>query len=269
MDSTAIMLGSRALLRRVLAPRTAVGRYLSAWRAGELTPSPGHVRFGSLRRLDPLSRRWGYDRGGTPVDRVYIERFLARHAADVRGHVLEVQDAAYTRQFGGDRVERSDVLHAVPGNPAATIVADLVAAPQIPADTFDCIILTQVLPFIEDVAGAVATVYRILRPGGVVLATVPGISQVARRDMDRWGDYWRFTTLSARRLFERTFPADAVQVESHGNVLVSLAFLYGLASNELRAAELDHDDPDYQLVITVRATKPRSLAEDLRDDGTA
>jgi hypothetical protein len=109
---------------------------------------------------------------------------------------------------------------------------------------------------VEDVASAVRTVHRILRPGGVVLATVPGITQVVRHDMDRWGDYWRFTTLSARRLFQRLFPADAVRVESHGNVLTAVAFLHGLVAEELRPAELDYRDRDYEVVITVRATKP-------------
>lgn len=215
------------------------------------------VDFGDLRRLQPLGRNFGWDRGGLPVDRYYIEAFLSRHADDVAGHVLEVRDAAYTRKFGGDRVERSDVLHPVPGNPAATIVADLAAADRsaLPDDTFDCVILTQVLPFIRDVGAALRTVHRILRPGGVVLATVPGISQIVRLDMDAWGDYWRFTSLSARRSFEQAFPGGEVRVEAHGNVLAAAAFLYGVSSRELKPEELGHCDPDYEVLITVRAVK--------------
>jgi hypothetical protein len=41
----------------------------------------------------------------------------------------------------------------------------------------------------------------------------------------------------------------------YGNVLASIAFLEGLASEELRAAELDYRDPLYPLLICVRATK--------------
>jgi SAM-dependent methyltransferase len=190
-----------------------------------------------------------------PVDRYYIERFLERHAGDIAGHVLEVRDDAYTRKYGGDRVVRTDVLHPVPGNPKATIVADLSHADQLAGDTFDCIVLTQVLPFIPDVQAAVRTLHRILRPGGVVLATMPGISQIVRYDMDRWGDYWRFTTMSARRLFECAFPGGDVRVEAHGNVLVAAAFLYGLSSRELRPEELEQHDPDYEVLITVRAVK--------------
>lgn len=246
---------ARGVVRRVLPARP--GRWLAALRRRqEYLPGAGHVRFGDLRRLEPIGRKWGKDRGGFPIDRFYIERFLAAHASDIRGRVLEVQDANYTRRFGGERVTHSDVLHAVPGNPAATIVADLGRAPEISSDTFDCIILSQVLLCIEDVRSAIRTVHRILRPGGVALVTVPGISQISRYDMDRWGDYWRFTTLSAERLFASAFPPDHITIQAHGNVLTAVAFLHGLAAGELRAEELDHHDPDYQMLITVRAMKP-------------
>jgi SAM-dependent methyltransferase len=218
-------------------------------------PGAGPVRFGSLRRLTPVSRRFGWDRGGLPIDRYYIERFLEQCASDIAGHVLEVRDDAYTRKFGGDRVVRSDVIHPTTDNDKATIVADLTSAEHVPSNSFDCIVLTQVLPFIFDVQAAVRTLYRILRPGGVVLATMPGISQVVRYDMDRWGDYWRFTSLSARRIFECAFSEGEVRVETHGNVLAATAFLQGLSSRELRPDELNHRDPDYEVLITVRAVK--------------
>jgi len=114
------------------------------------------------------------------------------------------------------------------------------------------------LPFIYDVRGAVQVAYSALKPGGVILATVPGLSQVSRYDMDRWGDFWRFTPLSARRLFQEVFPDKAVAVESHGNVLTAVAFLHGLATEEIRPRELAYSDPDYPLIITVRAQKPRT-----------
>lgn len=218
-------------------------------------PGTEAVRWGTLRRVTPVSRRFGWDRGGLPVDRYYIERFLEQQARDIAGHVLEVRDDAYTRKFGGSRVTRADVLHPTTDNEKATIVADLTAADHVPSDTFDCIVLTQVLPFIADVPAAVRTLHRILRPGGVVLATMPGISQIVRYDMDRWGDYWRFTSLSARRLFECGFPGGDVQIEAHGNVLAATAFLQGLSSRDLRPDELDYRDPDYEVLITVRAAK--------------
>ena len=221
-------------------------------------PPLGWVRFGCLRRLTPISSRFGLDRG-LPVDRYYIESFLKRNEVDIRGRVLEIGDPTYTKRFGGSHVTRSDVLHAVSGNPAATVVGDLTTGLGIPQNAFDCIILTQTLPFIYDVRSAIQNVYVSLKPGGVVLASVPGISQISRYDMDRWGDFWRFTPLSARRLFQEAFPEEAVSVESYGNVLTAVAFLHGLVTEELRASELAYNDRDYPVIITIRAQKPETI----------
>lgn len=206
------------------------------------------------RSLTPVSRTFGLDRG-TPIDRYYIDRFLQENSDLIRGRVLEVGDATYTRRFGGDRVAASDVLHAVAGNRHATIIGNLESGKAIPTAAFDCIILTQVLPFVFDVRGAVSTIHRALKPGGIVLATVPGISQISRYDMDRWGDFWRFTSLSAQRLFENAFMGGEVQVQAFGNVRVASSFLNGLALEELRPEELDAVDRDYEVIITVEATR--------------
>lgn len=222
-------------------------------------PPVGLVRFGSLRRLKPISQFWGSERG-LPIDRYYIERFLAAHAQDIRGHVLEIGDDNYTRTFGGNRVTQSDVLHVAENKPQVTIIGDLTSAEHISANTFDCIILTQTLQVIYDVPAALETVYRILKPGGVALVTVAGISKISRYDMDRWGYHWSFTTCSAQQLFGEFFPKGNLQVESRGNVLAAIAFLHGLATEELRQKELDYIDPDYELLITIRAVKPEAKA---------
>jgi glycosyltransferase involved in cell wall biosynthesis/SAM-dependent methyltransferase len=219
-------------------------------------PPVGAVDFGSLRRLMPVSRIFGFDRG-VPIDRYYIERFLADHATDIRGNVLEIGDSSYTRRFGGDRVTRSDVLHAVDGNPQATLVADLTCADHLPSAAFDCIICTQTLMFIFDIRAALQALCRMLKPQGVLLVTVAGVShQISRHDMDRWGDYWRFTSLSVRLLFEEIFPPTNIAVRAEGNVLAAMAFLHGLVVDDLRQEELDHCDPDYEVSIGVRAVKP-------------
>ena len=217
----------------------------------------GTVEFGTLRRLTPISPVFGLDRGLPIIDRHYIEDFLARHSADIRGRVLEMGDASYTRKFGGDRVSDSDVLHSEPGNPAATIVADLTDADHLPADSFDCVIVTQTLQMIYDVRAALRCLYRILKPGGVVLATSHGISRIARREgIDPWGEYWHFTAQSSKRLFEEVFPADGVRIVTYGNVLAATASLHGLSATELSPHELAHHDPDYEVLIAVHARKP-------------
>jgi SAM-dependent methyltransferase len=213
------------------------------------------VRFGSFRRVTPISDTFGYDRG-LPIDRYYIERFLQEHSGTIRGRVLEVGDSTYTSRFGSDAaVERADILDVRADNPRATIVGDLTEPDRFSADAFDCVICTQTLPYIYDVHSAVRTLHRILRPGGTVLATVTSVSRVWTKGDRLYGDYWRFTSRSSRLLFEEVFDSERITVESYGNVLAAASFLYGLATSELRRDELDYNDPDIPLLIGIKARK--------------
>lgn len=240
--------------------RLITSRYLSRETRRRLSrlavwPPVGWVRFGQLRRLKPISSDYGNSRG-LEIDRYYIEKFLSQHEADIHGRVLEIKHNTYTKKFGRDRVTHSDILHKVEGNPDATIIADLTSADHIPSNTFDTIIFTQTLQFIYDIKAAVATLYRILKPGGILLATASGMAQISREDYEAWGEYWRFTSLSARLLFEEKFSSAKVAVRSYGNVLAAMSFLQGLACEDLTQKELDALDPNYELLIAVRAIKP-------------
>jgi len=210
--------------------------------------------LGDLRRVTPIDTRFGEGRG-KPVDRHYIERFMESHAGDIIGRVLEVGDDTYTRRYGGARVARSDVIHAEPSHPRATVFANLADADDAPSDTYDCLICPQTLTYIYPVQRALEAMHRILKPGGVLLATVPGISQISPYDRDRWGEYWRFTSQSLRRLLGEVFLPEHVAVETYGNVLASTAFLQGLAVEDLRPDELDHHDQRYEMLIAGRAVK--------------
>jgi len=219
-----------------------------------VTNPVGGVNFGHLRRLEPVSDNWGFDRG-LPIDRYYIESFLRYHAGDIHGRTLEFSNNAYTVRFGGDRVKKSDVLDYQPGNTSATLVANLSEDNDLPGNTFDCIICTQTLPFIYELRPAIATLHRILKPGGVLLVSLPGISRISPQDMDRTGDYWRFTDAAARRLFSEYFIDEQLNISVYGNVLAATGFLQGLASQELGRDELNHRDDNFQVLITVRAVK--------------
>ena len=209
--------------------------------------------WGDLRRLRPVSRKFGYDRG-LPVDRYYIERFLERNRRDIAGRTLEIGDDEYTRRFGGERTTRRDVLHVHDRNPAATIIGDLAEAPQIADATFDCVVVTQTLHLIYDVERAIATLHRILHAGGVVLATFPGITQLSEDEWSRtWS--WAFDSRLVRQLFASRFGEQNVAVEAHGNSLAATAFLHGLATADLTPEQLDAEEPACELLLTVRAVR--------------
>lgn len=212
------------------------------------------IDFGELARTDPFSKVWGIDRG-LPVDRHFIHAFLQVHRTDIRGAVLEVKDSGYTRMFG-EGVTRSDVLDIDPSNASATVVADLAAADSIPSDTYDCFILTQTLGLVAEPAAAVEHALRILRPGGVLLCTLPAAGRLSPEGPGRDGDYWRFTEASVRALFASRVPAGHAEIQGFGNVLALTAFNYGLAAHEIPPAQLDAQDPDYPLVYCVRVVKP-------------
>ncbi len=214
----------------------------------------GGVDMGDLRSMEPMSRVMGLDRG-QPVCRWYIERFLAEQSLLIGGRVLEVADDHYTKQFGGDRVRESAVLHAEPGNPRATIVGNLETGAGIADGRFDTVILTQVLQCVFDVGAAARTIHRMLAAGGTALITVPAIAPISRFDADRWGEYWHFTEQSVQRLFEPLFGERGTRVAAFGNAVSAHAYLAGMASQELKPDELQLLDRDYPVVVTAVLSK--------------
>jgi SAM-dependent methyltransferase len=210
------------------------------------------VWFGTLRQTNPISTAWGKDRGH-PVDRYYIEQFLQTNCEDIHGRILEVGSSAYTYQFGRN-ITKSDVLDSNMGNPGATILTDLDSALHIASNEFDCLIFTQVLQFICKPQGCIEELRRILKPGGVLLATVPCISKVDQ-GYGKNKDFWRFTDAGCRKIFGDVFGSNRVNIHAYGNVLSSIAFLTGAANEELTQRELDYFDPSFQLVLGIRAVK--------------
>ena len=228
----------RKLLKRLIMPvRRAHGRLA--------------MSIGRVRSADPLCRGFGYSRG-TPIDRYYIERFLGAHSADIHGRILEIGDDTYSRRFGGGRITQQDVLHVRGDEPQATIAGDLSQPGVLPEAAFDCIIFTQTLHLIFDAAAALKQIHRSLRPGGVALITVPGITPI---DRGEWNEswYWSFTGAALERLLSQTFREDRIEVSTFGNLFAATAFLHGAAVEEVSRSRLDRKDEAYPVTVAVRA----------------
>ena len=208
----------------------------------------------NLRILSPISNVFGIDRG-KPIDRYFIENFLDDRKDLIKGVVLEIGDNKYTKMFGF-KVTKSEVLtYNIDDSRKNVIIGDLTKYDNLQNDKYDCIILTQTLNFIYDYKKAILGVYHLLKEGGSVLVTSSGISQISEYDNERWGDFWRFTENGLMKSFEEVFPKENINSKSYGNVLSSISYLHGISSEELTDKELEFNDPNYPLLITLIAKK--------------
>ena len=96
--------------------------------------------------------------------------------------------------------------------------------------------------------------HRILRPGGVLLVTVPSVSRISpRHGLET--EHWRFTAASCSALFGERFGREHIAVQTAGNMRTAIAFLAGMAYEELSRHDLERQDAYFPLVVMVRAVK--------------
>lgn len=228
---------------------------MADWRA-----LPHHLRralrrrvgLGPFRSTVPVSADFGYARG-LPVDRFYIEQFLAASAPHIRGTTLEVGDDSYTARFGGPAATRREVIHI--DAPAATYRGDMTQPGVLPPGRFDCAVITQTLHLIYDMPAAIGRLRDAMATGGTLLLTVPGITPIAG---DRWGEtwWWSLTPLSLARLLGDAFGAENVAIEAYGNVFAATALLQGLAVEDLDPSLLAPYDKRYPVIVAATARRP-------------
>ena len=210
-----------------------------------LTRSLGFPRWGNLRRVRPFSDNFGFDRG-TPLDRYYLHEFLRRHRTYITGRVLEIQNSGYTLRFGHDL----DETHTLDINPLfkPTYLCDLARIDGcVPDGHYDCFLLPNTLSALRDIEPCLRNALRIVRPGGVILASTAALVPLTG-DMP---DYWHLSADGWRELTRRAWADATVQVEAHGNCLAAVAAMLGLAHEELDPAELDVYDARFPVLVTL------------------
>jgi SAM-dependent methyltransferase len=204
----------------------------------------------------PLSDDHGIDRG-TPIVRTYIEEFLGQHREAIRGSVLEIGDSRYTASFGAGRVTTGAVVDIDGANRRATLIADLNEASALPDDSFDCIILTEVLHLLKSPDTCLRSCHRALRENGSVLITVPALKRLKPQDPD--SDYLRYTPAGLELLLGRSWDGP-FRVTWYGNLRACVAFLVSHVSEEMGAEELAFRDERFPLTVAALAEKKRRLA---------
>jgi len=230
-DTRARSVGSPLIISVTVIPKGAVASHL-------------------LNHTRPLSYAWGVDRG-VAVHRMHLEQFLATHSADIKGRCLEFQEPRYVPRFGGSFVQTLDILHADSTNPNATLVADLTQPNSLRDSQFDCVVCTHVLQSIFALEKAIAELYRILAPDGVLLIAVPQVSMCD----SRYGELWRFTPAGLFRLVTTAFKPADVTIAAFGNSLTSAGELRGLVASEFSVETLSQHDSRFAAEICARAVK--------------
>lgn len=218
-----------------------------------LTDSNPFIEHLSHMPVEPFSRHFGNEKG-RPIDRYYIEQFLFDHKDMIHGDVMEIAEHTYTYQFGHD-IRHAYALHVDKWGDEDTIAGDLVTGDGLHENMVDCLICTQTLQMIYDMHNAVKTIYNILKPGGVLLITGSGISQISINDYDNWGEYWRFTEQSMKKLMEEYFKPENIHVQAYGNVKTATCFLYGLCEEDMEETDFKYNDVQYPLIVTAMCRK--------------
>ena len=186
------------------------------------------IDFGALRSVTPVSREFGFDRG-QPVDRYYIERFLAKCADYIRGRALEVGDDATRARSAAQTSPRatccmsrtatqrrrswpiSHMPNKCPPMPSTVscshrrCISSTICLPQLGPSIARCILVASSSPPFRDQPDQQRSME------GVVI--------------------WSLTPLSTKRLFAEVFGDGNIAIGVHGNVLVRRLFLAGISSN--------------------------------------
>lgn len=117
----------------------------------------------------------------------------------------------------------------------------------------DTVILDRLLNRTLDYEYLMAEAYRILKPGGQLLATVVALAP----SCDEQGEeqYWGFTQDAARFLTEKYFAREAITLTVYGNVLAGRFLLKRRPAAELSHKELSFTDERWPVVTGIKAIK--------------
>lgn len=199
----------------------------------------------------PIHDDWGYRRG-TPIGRVYIDKFLKKYRENVVGDIMEVGECTYSRRFATNGKSYTAIhVEDVEG----CRKANLETGEGLKSEEFDTMIITQTLAYIYDIQSVVRNIYNCLRKNGHCLVTVTDIGHMGNTEREKWGAFWGFHKDGCYRVFSEVFGKDNVNVEVYGNLKAVVAQLYGLAAEDVESEIIDEFDAKYPMIIGIVAHK--------------
>ena len=197
--------------------------------------------------VKPISEQFGSERG-TPVDRIYIEKFIRKYSNYIKGAVLEIEDAIYTHKYGKENVKHSIVMDVSNQSDKIDFNANIESGEGVQECLVDCFIITQTLMYIYDLESAAKNIVKFLKPGGVALITCSGLSQNSKRCMENYGSYFNFNTAVFEKMFKKE-KVEIIDTGSFGNVKTVMAHLVGMCAEDLCENDFDYMDLSYPLIV--------------------
>jgi SAM-dependent methyltransferase len=213
---------------------------------GFLLPDVGAVNWGDLRRPQPLCQFFGFMRG-TPIDRYYLDQFIKSIQKEVSGITLEIGGEKTNQELYGFKLTTEYRVLDLPGW-SDDIVGDATNPEAVSDNSFDSIIIFNVLEHCENPQAVVDNIYKWLKPGGRAFAMVPCTQRIHPTPRD----YWRPMPDGLQVLFKAFHEK---KVTTYGNITTVIASFHGIAVEELTTAEMDFTHPDYPVVACIVAQK--------------
>lgn len=209
--------------------------------------------IGIIKKLpsEPISRRFGLEMG-TSVTRRYVDDFIDLYKNDIQGNTIEVAELRYSKKYN-NKIKKASVMHVYGWNSSLQI--DLETGAGVEANCYDSFICTQTIQMIYGIKNAVNNIYKMLKKGGVALVTISALSQLSLSDCANWGEYWRVTEESCKKLFGEFFERDKIEICSYGNPKMACALLYGINVESFEKEDIEFQDKQYPILIGIRAKK--------------
>lgn len=214
---------------------------------GLLSPATNSINWGDLKKTVPICQAFGLTRG-TPVDRYYLSQYLKEIQTQIDGNILEIGGIPKDKDFYEVNPGTSyQIMNIEPGL-GIDIVGDAHDPSIIKPESFDSIVIFNVLEHCYAPWQVVENIYTGLKPGGKCFAMVPSAIRLHATPMDYWRPLpdafaWMFRNFSNQKLY------------IYGNPMTVIASYHGIATEELTTAELDAYHPDYPVATCIVAQK--------------
>ena len=117
------------------------------------------------------------------------------------------------RSFVSGQLIGYDSLDLFPRHTLVTYVGDIQNMTMIQDETYDTALCMEVLEHVPDPFRAAREIYRILKPGGILVMSVPHLSRLH----DEPHDYYRYTRHGVRCLLEQA-GFEVLQLEKRGGI---------------------------------------------------